>query len=92
MRVLDRVIANSLPFVPKPIVRKVANRYIAGETLDEAMRVTAALNQNGVRATLDILGDPSPGLRRVSPDVERILGRPPRAYAEWAARNASAFR
>jgi uncharacterized protein YbjT (DUF2867 family) len=43
-------------------------------------------------ATLDILGDPSEGLRRVSPDVERILGRPPRAYAEWAAGNVSAFR
>ncbi|MFJ9011811.1 NAD(P)H-binding protein [Streptomyces canus] len=43
-------------------------------------------------ATLDILGDPSAGLRRVSPDVERVLGRPPRAFADWAARNASAFR
>jgi uncharacterized protein YbjT (DUF2867 family) len=43
-------------------------------------------------ATLDILGNPSPGLRRVSPDVERVLGRPPRAFADWAARNASAFR
>src|SRR2546425_7092519 len=57
MRVLDRVIAHTLPFVPKPLVRKVANRYIAGETLDEALRVTAALNRNGVRATLDILGE-----------------------------------
>lgn len=43
-------------------------------------------------ATLDILGDPSEGLRRVSPDVERVLGRPPRAYAHWAAGNLSAFR
>ena len=43
-------------------------------------------------ATLDILGDPSPGLRRVSPDIERVLGRPPRAFADWAARNASVFR
>jgi uncharacterized protein YbjT (DUF2867 family) len=43
-------------------------------------------------ATLDILGDPSPGLRRVSPDVERVLGRPPRTFADWAASNASAFR
>ncbi|MFF0015896.1 NAD(P)H-binding protein [Streptomyces sp. NPDC005374] len=43
-------------------------------------------------ATLDLLGDPSDGLRRVSPDVERVLGRPPRAFAEWAARNAGAFR
>ncbi|MET8078870.1 NAD(P)H-binding protein [Streptomyces sp. NPDC005303] len=45
-----------------------------------------------VDATLDILGRPSDGLRRVSPDVERVLGRPPRAYAEWAAGHASAFR
>jgi hypothetical protein len=43
-------------------------------------------------ATLDILGDPAPGLRRVSPDVERVLGRPPRTFADWAARNAAAFR
>jgi hypothetical protein len=43
-------------------------------------------------ATLDILGDPSEGLRRVSPDIERVLGRPPHSFAEWAARNAAAFR
>ncbi|MGK3940807.1 NAD(P)H-binding protein [Streptomyces caeruleatus] len=43
-------------------------------------------------ATLDMLGDPSPGLRGVSRDVERVLGRAPRSYAEWATRNASAFR
>ncbi|GAA2815995.1 NAD(P)H-binding protein [Saccharopolyspora taberi] len=42
--------------------------------------------------TLDILGTPSPAEQRVSPDVERVLGRPPRAFAEWAARNAAAFR
>jgi proline dehydrogenase len=57
MTVLDRVIARTLPFVPKPIVRKVANRYIAGETLGEALSVVAALNKRGMRATLDVLGE-----------------------------------
>ena len=57
MTVLDRVIARTLPFVPKPIVRKVANRYIAGETLEEALGVVAALNKRGMRATLDVLGE-----------------------------------
>jgi proline dehydrogenase len=57
MTVLDRVIAHTLPIVPKPIVRKVANRYIAGETLEEALPVAAGLNQKGIRATLDILGE-----------------------------------
>jgi uncharacterized protein YbjT (DUF2867 family) len=44
-----------------------------------------------VEATLDILGAPSPAEQRVSPDVERILGHPPRTFAEWAARNIAAF-
>jgi hypothetical protein len=44
-----------------------------------------------VDATLDILGTPSAAEQRVSPDVKRILGRPPRTFAEWAARNITAF-
>ncbi|WP_328617923.1 NAD(P)H-binding protein [Amycolatopsis sp. NBC_00355] len=42
--------------------------------------------------TLDILGAPSPAEQRVSPDVERVLGRPPRPFSAWAARNAVAFK
>ncbi|WP_217168925.1 SDR family oxidoreductase [Streptomyces sp. AC512_CC834] len=42
--------------------------------------------------TLDILGSPSPAELRVSPDVERVLGRAPRPFADWAARNVDAFR
>ncbi|MBQ1163288.1 NmrA family transcriptional regulator, partial [Streptomyces sp. A73] len=42
--------------------------------------------------TLDILGNPSPAELRVSPDVERVLGRAPRPFADWAARNVTAFR
>src|SRR6185503_8519615 len=57
MTLVDRVIAATLPLVPKTIVRRVANRYIAGETTDEALRVVAGLNARGFRATLDILGE-----------------------------------
>ncbi|MEV4997951.1 SDR family oxidoreductase [Streptomyces niveus] len=42
--------------------------------------------------TLDILGSPSPAESRVSPDVERILGRAPRPFPDWAARHVAAFR
>ncbi|MFD5389349.1 NAD(P)H-binding protein [Streptomyces sp. NPDC127074] len=42
--------------------------------------------------TLDILGEPTADEQRVSPDVERVLGRPPRAFADWAMRNIAAFR
>jgi uncharacterized protein YbjT (DUF2867 family) len=43
-------------------------------------------------ATLAILGAPLPAEQAVSPDVERVLGRPPRGFAEWAVRNIAAFR
>jgi proline dehydrogenase len=38
-------------------VRKVANRYIAGETLEEALEVANRLNKRGMRVTLDVLGE-----------------------------------
>jgi uncharacterized protein YbjT (DUF2867 family) len=43
-------------------------------------------------ATLDILGSPNAAELAVSPDVEQVLGRPARGYADWAARNIAAFR
>ncbi len=48
--------------------------------------------EQAVEATLDILGEPTPAEQRVSPDVERVLGRPPRGYAEWVGRHLAAFR
>jgi uncharacterized protein YbjT (DUF2867 family) len=45
-----------------------------------------------VEATLDILGTPKAAEQQVSPDVEQVLGRPPRTFAEWAARNVAAFK
>ncbi|QKW40029.1 NAD(P)H-binding protein [Actinomadura sp. NAK00032] len=45
-----------------------------------------------VEGTLSILGDPVEAEQQVSPDAERILGRAPRSFADWAARNAAAFK
>lgn len=45
-----------------------------------------------VDGTLSILGEPTAAEQKVSPDVERLLGRAPRAFADWAARNVAAFR
>ncbi|MFG3214210.1 SDR family oxidoreductase [Streptomyces tendae] len=62
-------------------------------TRDEA-RAAMARNMPAELAddTLDIVGNPSPAEQRVSPDVERVLGRAPRPFADWAARNVTAFR
>jgi len=45
-----------------------------------------------VTTTLEILGAPTAAEQRISPDVERILGRPAGTFAAWAERNIAAFR
>jgi proline dehydrogenase len=57
MNLLNKIIVTSLPAVPKPIVRKFANKYIAGEKLSDAVRVVKDLNSKGMMATLDVLGE-----------------------------------
>ncbi|WP_330341580.1 SDR family oxidoreductase [Streptomyces sp. NBC_00557] len=42
--------------------------------------------------TLDIISAPNPAELRISPDVERVLGRAPRPFDGWVARNIAAFR
>ncbi len=57
MNLLNIVISRTLPIVPKPLVGRVSRRYIAGETLDDAIIVVRALNATGCTATLDVLGE-----------------------------------
>lgn len=40
-----------------PFATRVARRFVAGETLDDAIRAVQALNQKGILATLDHLGE-----------------------------------
>jgi len=62
-------------------------------TRDEARAAMArSMPAELAEDTLTILGSPNPAELRVSPDVERVLGRAPRPFADWAARNIDAFR
>ncbi|MFJ8881933.1 SDR family oxidoreductase [Streptomyces sp. NPDC102402] len=63
------------------------------QTRDEARaQMLRFMPETVVETTLGILGEPGPAEQRISPDVERVLGRAPRAFADWAQRNSSAFR
>ena len=57
MRFINSAIANILPIIPKPIVSRFAQKYIAGETLEDAARVIADLNEQGFMCTINILGE-----------------------------------
>ncbi|MER7693738.1 NAD(P)H-binding protein [Streptomyces sp. NPDC097610] len=62
-------------------------------TRDEAKAaMTQSMPPELADDTLEILGSPSPAELRVSPDVQRVLGRAPRPFVDWAARNVAAFR
>ena len=57
MGIVDKVVANFVPIIPRPLVRKIAGRYMAGEELDEAIATIRNLNREGCAATVDVLGE-----------------------------------
>ena len=57
MSIVNRLIAYALPAVPRPIIGRFSERYIAGSNLDDAMRVVRELNRGGIMATVDVLGE-----------------------------------
>jgi proline dehydrogenase len=57
MKLFNRLIVSALPLVPRSIVRRVAKRYVAGETLEQALETVRALNAERCMATLDVLGE-----------------------------------
>jgi proline dehydrogenase len=68
MGLVDSTIVRFLPAVPKPVVRKISERYIAGEDLDDALVVVRRLNDQGKLATIDVLGE-----EITSPDEARAI-------------------
>jgi proline dehydrogenase len=67
---LDHAIVRLLPAIPKSVVRRVSGRYIAGEQLEDALRVVRRLNAEGKLATIDVLGE-----EIANPDEAREIAR-----------------
>jgi uncharacterized protein YbjT (DUF2867 family) len=62
-------------------------------TRDQALAIMVRFMPEPVASgTLDILGAPTQEEQSISPDVEKILGRAPCTFAEWAQRNIAVFR
>src|SRR3954469_8232114 len=55
--ILDSAIVRLLPAVPRPVVRRLSERYIAGPELADACRVIREQNRRGKLATIDVLGE-----------------------------------
>jgi proline dehydrogenase len=55
--IFDRAIVRLLPAVPRPLVQKLSERYIAGPELKDAREAVRQVNAEGKLATVDVLGE-----------------------------------
>ena len=53
----NKLIAAMLPFFPKKFVWLFSKPYIAGETVEDAIKASKNLNSKGIMVTIDILGE-----------------------------------
>lgn len=53
----NRFIAAILPWFPKKFIWIFSRPYIAGETMEDALKVSKELNRKGIKVTIDILGE-----------------------------------
>ncbi len=54
---LNKLVAGMLPYFPKKFVWIFSKKYIAGESLKEAIKLIKELNEEGACATIDLLGE-----------------------------------
>jgi proline dehydrogenase len=57
LKLLNNAIVTFVKILPKSVVHLFAKKYIAGETLEDAIRVTKELNDEGIYTTIDVLGE-----------------------------------
>ena len=73
MKLFDRLIKTGLPLVPKFVVGKVAARYVAGETLEQALHKVRELNAAGAMVTLDLLGEEVAERQKATASVDEYV-------------------
>ena len=54
---INKIIADILPYMPKRLVWIFSKKYISGENLSDALNESEKLNAEGCSVTLDILGE-----------------------------------
>ena len=53
----NKMVAAILPFMPKSVVWIFSKRYIAGKSINDAIKVSRSLNDEGYMVTIDLLGE-----------------------------------
>jgi len=64
--IFNRLLISIAPKLPLSFIRKIAGRYVAGETQNSALNIIKELNNKGYSVTVDILGEHSQSKRTAS--------------------------
>ena len=57
MNVINNIITKTIPFLPKKLVKIIADKYVAGQSPKEALSIIKNLNSKKYEVTIDLLGE-----------------------------------
>ncbi|MBS2210467.1 proline dehydrogenase family protein [Carboxylicivirga mesophila] len=86
---MNKLIARTLPYFPKKFVWIFSRKYIAGETIDEAILASRQLNEKGMLVTVDLLGEFITNLEQAKSNKDEYLAIIERFEAEKIKGNYS---
>jgi len=69
----NKFIASLLPYFPKKFVWIFSKRYIAGKTIEDAVRESRKLNMEGIMVTVDLLGEFITNLRQAEENRKEYI-------------------
>ncbi|PCH69945.1 MAG: proline dehydrogenase [Bacteroidales bacterium] len=70
---LNKLIAATLQYMPKKLVWMFSKRYIAGESIEEAINASKKLNKEGIKVTVDLLGEFIKNLSQATENKEAYM-------------------
>ncbi|EJL89153.1 proline dehydrogenase [Herbaspirillum sp. CF444] len=73
MQFINRWMARVIPCIPRTLVQKISQRYIAGATLEHAVQRMQGLNRQGFGVTVDVLGESIASLEQAEHAVDAYL-------------------
>lgn len=73
MPFFNTLVAYAIPLIPRSFIHKISRRYIAGETLSEALERIGQLNAQGYSATVDVLGESTGSTQQARQTADEYL-------------------
>lgn len=73
IRMMKKMIAQSVPYFPKKLIWQFSKRYVAGKNLEDVISISKSLNVNGMLVTVDLLGEFISDLQEAKENTEHYL-------------------